>query len=195
LKTLITELYLIRHGIAGEPDSYANDAERQLTAKGKKKTKAVAKRLYEIGVRFDLILTSPLVRSRQTADILYSVGLSSKIEESPYLAPNGDFYAWLGWLQKWRDTFVESGSDRTEPKLSKQGNKSQRSLIQLALVGHQPDLGNWAEILLWGDARQKITLKKAGVIGLTIPATTTPVAQSQQFLLTSPKQLTMTNDQ
>ncbi len=185
---MITELFLIRHGIAGEADSPVNDAERQLTAKGKKKTKAVAKRLYEIGVRFDLILTSPLVRSRQTADILYSVGLSSRIEESPYLAPDGDFYAWLGWLEKWRDTFAESRSDRTESKLSKKGIESQRSLIQLAIVGHQPDLGNWAEILLWGDSRQKIILKKSGVIGLTIPATTTPVAQSQLFLLTSPKQ-------
>ena len=186
---MITELFLIRHGIAGEPDSYANDAERQLTAKGHQKTKAVAKRLYEIGVRFDLILTSPLVRSRQTADILHSVGLSSRVEESPYLAPDGDFSAWLSWLEKWRDAPAESLGDRTESKLSKKGNKSQRSLIQLAIVGHQPDLGNLAEILLWGDAQQKIILKKAGVIGLTIPVYTTPVAQSQLFLLTSPKWL------
>jgi phosphohistidine phosphatase len=194
---LITELYLIRHGIAGEADSQVNDAERQLTAKGHQKTKVVALRLYEIGVRFDLILTSPLVRSRQTADILYSVGLSSRIEESPYLAPGGDFSAWLSWLEKWRDTPTESLGELTSQrlryphdlKLSKKGNESQRALIQLALVGHQPDLGNWAEILLWGDAKQKIILKKAGVIGLTIPATTTPVAQSQLFLLTSPKRL------
>lgn len=179
---MITELYLIRHGIAGEPDSYANDAERQLTAKGKKKTKAVAQRLHQIGVRFELILTSPLVRSRQTADILYSVGLSSRIEESPYLAPDGDFYAWLSWLKEWRDTFVES-------KFSKNGRDQPPALIQLALVGHQPNLGNWAEILLWGDSRQKLSLKKAGVIGLTIPANTTPVSHSQLFLLTSPKWL------
>ena len=177
---MITELFLIRHGIAGEADSHVNDAERQLTAKGHQKTKAVAKRLYEIGVRFDLILTSPLVRSRQTADILHSVGLSSRVEESPYLAPDGDFYAWLSWLKEWRDTFVES-------EFSKNGRDQPPALIQLALVGHQPDLGNWAEILLWGDAQQKIILKKAGIIGLSIPATTTPVAQSQLFLLTSPK--------
>ena len=179
---MITELYLIRHGIAGEPDSQVNDAERQLTDKGHQKTKAVAKRLYQIGVRFDLILTSPLVRSRQTADILYSVGLSSRIEESPYLAPDGDFYAWLSWLQQWRDPPAES-------KFSKNGHDQPPALIQLALVGHQPDLANWAEILLWGDARQKLSLKKAGVIGLTIPATTTPVSHSQLFLLTSPKWL------
>ncbi len=186
---MITELYLIRHGIAGEADSQVNNAERQLTAKGHRKTKQVAKRLYQIGVRFDLILTSPLVRSRQTADILHSGGLSSRVEESSYLAPDGDYYAWLGWFQQWRDTPAESRSDRTESKLSKKGNKSQRSLIQLALVGHQPDLGNWAEILLWGDASQKLSLKKAGVIGITIPATTTPVSHSQLFLLTSPKWL------
>ena len=39
------ELYIIRHGLAGEHGTYANDYDRPLTAEGQTKTKAVAKRL------------------------------------------------------------------------------------------------------------------------------------------------------
>jgi len=57
----------------------------------------------------------------------------------------------------------------------------------LALVGHQPDLGNWAETLVWGYAKEKLVLKKAGVIGINIPDTGSPIGKSELFLLTSPK--------
>ncbi len=52
-------LYLIRHGIAAEPEEYPTDAERQLTKEGASKTRKVAQRLYELEIQFDLILTSP----------------------------------------------------------------------------------------------------------------------------------------
>jgi phosphohistidine phosphatase len=163
------ELYLIRHGIAAERDAYANDEERPLTDKGRQKTGQVAKQLRERGLRFDLILTSPLVRARETAAILKDAGLGSQVEEFPSLAPDGDIHVWISWLEKRRKNAY---SDR-----------------RLALVGHQPDLGNWAEALVWGDAQEKLVLKKAGVIGLNIPATGMPVGQSELFLLTSPKWL------
>ena len=164
----ITELYLIRHGIAADRKLHSNDEERELTDKGQQKTKKVAKRLHKLGKKFDLILTSPLVRSRQTADILQAVGLSSQIEESAALAPDGNIYSWLGWLEKWRHH--SSGKC-------------------LALVGHQPDLSNWAEILVWGNAQDKLVLKKAGVIGLILPETGTPVGKSHLFWLSSPSLL------
>jgi phosphohistidine phosphatase len=163
------ELYLIRHGLAAEREDYANDEERPLTSLGRKKTGKVAKQLRERGLHFDLILTSPLVRARETATILQEAGLCSQVEEFPSLAPDGDISVWVSWLQKrWQN----ATSDQC-----------------LALVGHQPDLGNWAETLVWGDAQEKLVLKKAGVIGLNIPETKTPVGQSELFLLTSPKWL------
>jgi phosphohistidine phosphatase len=122
-----------------------------------------------VGCTFDLILTSPLVRARETAAILKDAGLGSQVEEFPSLAPDGDIHVWISWLEKRRKNAY---SDR-----------------RLALVGHQPDLGNWAEALVWGDAQEKLVLKKAGVIGLNIPATGMPVGQSELFLLTSPKWL------
>ncbi len=160
------ELFLIRHGIATEREINIKDEERSLTKEGHKKTRQVAKRLFNLGLRFDLILTSPLVRSRQTAEILRSSGLSSKIEESSYLAPDRNIQTWIDWLEQQHHL----GAD-----------------THLAMVGHQPDLGQWAEILVWGEARASLVVKKAGIIGLKLPETDSPVGRSQLFWLTPPK--------
>jgi len=161
------ELYLIRHGIAVNRDSDILDEERMLSLEGRQKTQKVAKRLEELGLRFNLILTSPLVRSHQTAEILQSYGLSRQLEVANALAPCGDIQDWLDWLEQWQQ--AASGS------------------LVLALVGHQPNLSQWAEILVWGEARNVISLKKAGIIGLKLPETESPVGTSQLFWLTQPK--------
>jgi phosphohistidine phosphatase len=159
------EIYLVRHGIAAERGEYATDEERPLTFDGDRKTRKVAKQLVKLGLQFDLILTSPLVRARQTAKILQAAELSKKIEISSALAPDGDIQTWLKWLDSWRQT---GGS-------------------KLVLVGHQPDLANWAENLIWGEAREVLVLKKAGVIGISLPEIGQPIGNSQMFWLTSPK--------
>ena len=162
------ELYLIRHGIAVERGIYANDAERPLTEKGRQKTQKVAQSLYDMGLRLDLILTSPFIRAFQTAEILQNVGLTQQLEESSHLAPEGNIQDWLSWLSQWRNSSPEK---------------------YLALVGHQPNLGDWAELLVWGNITGQIRVKKAGVIGLNLPNTGTPIGNSELFLLTSPKYL------
>ena len=159
------ELYLIRHGIAQERDLAITDDDRTLTKVGQDKTKEVAKRLYNLGLRFDLILTSPLVRSHQTAEIFTQTQLSSHLQVSTDLAPNGNIHAWLNWLEQ-----------QNYPPNSK-----------LALIGHQPDLGAWASMLVWGEAKEALILKKAGIIGLNLPTMRSPIGQSQMFLLTPPK--------
>lgn len=160
------ELYIIRHGLAGEHGSYANDEERPLTEEGQRKTRRVAKRLQELNIRFNLIQTSPLVRARQTAEILQTVGLGKQLEESVDLKPGGNINSWLEWLQSWRV----------------QGNQS------LAIVGHEPDLGAWAEQLVWGKVQYKLVVKKASVIGLLLPDRDV-LGQSQLFWLTPPRLL------
>ena len=161
----MTELYLIRHGIAAEAEKYSKDADRPLTEEGKRKTRKVAARLSELNLHFDLILTSPLLRAYQTASILLTAGLSSHLEESPDLAFDGDIHAWLSWWEQWR---------------RKGGNC-------LALVGHQPNLGDWAEILVWGKAQGNLVVKKAGAIGINLPENGSPIGRSQLFWLTPPK--------
>ncbi|MBW4662999.1 MAG: phosphohistidine phosphatase SixA [Chroococcus sp. CMT-3BRIN-NPC107] len=159
------ELYLIRHGIAQERDSGLNDDDRTLTKIGQDKIKEVAKRLYNLGFRFDIILTSPLVRSHQTAEIFINLQLSSQLQVSTDLAPSGNIHDWLNWLEK----------------------QQYPSTTKLALVGHEPNLGEWASMLVWGEANDRLILKKAGIIGLNLPEMRSPIGNSQMFLLTPPK--------
>ena len=178
------ELYLIRHGIAVERPEI-KDEQRELTAQGRDKTRKVALRLHSLGLKFKLILTSPLVRSRQTAEILHSCNLSSQIEATSYLAPEGNIQDWLQDLEQKQMLATDTA---------------------LAMVGHQPDLGQWASILIWGKTRVEqsstdispysktitenpppLILKKAGIIGLKLPETGSPVGRSQLFWLAPPK--------
>jgi len=156
------EVYLIRHGIAAERGTYEDDDARPLVAKGIEKTTAIAKRLLKIGISFDIILTSPLVRAQETAAILLSEGLSDRLEEFPPLAPAGNIRDWLDWCQK-------------------------HNYEKIALVGHEPDLGNWTEILVWGEAKNRIILKKAGIIGIQLPLEGEIIGNSELFLLIPPK--------
>jgi phosphohistidine phosphatase len=158
------ELYLIRHGLAGQHGDYENDRDRPLTEEGKQKTRQVARRLHDLKLRFDLILTSPLVRADQTAEILYTEGLSKKYLVADYLAPEGAIEAWLDWLEIWRSP------DKV-----------------LALVGHEPNLSAWAECLIFGQSSGALILKKAGAIALQLPDSGTPIGKSQLFWLTPPR--------
>ena len=160
------QVYLIRHGIAAQRGTYTNDEKRPLVSKGRQKTAKVAERLLAAGVKFDLILSSPLVRAYQTAEILQQAGLSKTLDTFSSLKPDGNIEHWLEWLQQWQP-HNPNGT--------------------LALVGHQPNLGNWTEMLIWGTIKQQLVVKKSGVIGLTLPSIGTPISRSTLFLLTSPK--------
>ena len=162
------EVYLIRHGIAAERGTYQDDEQRPLVDKGRAKTAKVAQRLLNIGLEFDLILSSPLVRAYQTAEILQQAGLSQTLETFVPLKPEGKIEQWLEWLQPYQQANPQA---------------------KLALVGHQPNLGNWAEMLIWGTIKGQIAVKKAGVIGFNLTEIGTPIARSTLFLLTSPKWL------
>ena len=160
------EVYFIRHGIAAERGTYVDDEQRPLIDKGKVKTAKVAQKLSATGLKFDLILTSPLVRASQTAEILKQAGLSKAVETFAPLKPDGEIPRWLEWLESYR---------------------LENPQAKIALVGHQPDLGEWIEMLIWGNVKNQLVVKKAGVIGLEIPDLGTPVSRSTLFLLTSPK--------
>jgi len=68
------ELYLIRHGLAGERGpEWPDDSKRPLTDEGLSRLRKEARGLRELGVGFDVIVTSPLVRTRQTADVFAEV--------------------------------------------------------------------------------------------------------------------------
>ena len=64
------ELYLMRHGIAEEASRTGKDRDRALTEEGIERTRATGKALVQVGVKFDLILSSPYLRAWQTAEII-----------------------------------------------------------------------------------------------------------------------------
>jgi phosphohistidine phosphatase len=163
------ELYFIRHGIALEQGILARDEDRPLTDKGREKTLQVAESLAKQSLKFEGIFHSPLVRARQTAEILQAQALGDRLIPSDALAPGGDIQQWIGQLL---DIHNFGEGDR------------------IALVGHQPDLGRWAQILIWGVAQDKIILKKAGIIGVKITAIASTDGESELFLLISPRWLT-----
>lgn len=134
------ELYVVRHGIAediGEGQG-RSDFERGLTQKGRERTRQVAEALAGFRCRPDCIATSPLRRTRQTAEILARIltdGLEP--EECAFLAPGGRVAELLDWLSA-----GESGS--------------------VMIVGHMPDLALMASVAIAGDERASIGLKKGG---------------------------------
>ena len=138
------KLFLVRHGIAldGLNAEVRSDAQRPLTLEGRDETEQVAKGLKKSGVKIDHLVSSPLVRARQTAEIFHEVfKLEKEIEICHALAPGGhhtDLYKVL--------------------KASKQES--------IALFGHEPDMGELAQTLLCADFA--IPFKKAGVCRIDV---------------------------
>jgi phosphohistidine phosphatase len=139
------DLYIIRHAIAvDEATSDYEDSERPLTDKGRKKMRQIARSLRNLGVELDLILSSPYVRARETAEILANVfKLRERIVFSDNLIP----------LQR--------------PELLISEINEKHHVDSLALVGHEPHLSSLIGQLVSEDSKVEITLKKGGVCYLT----------------------------
>jgi phosphohistidine phosphatase len=133
------ELYLIRHGVAAERgEDYPDDSKRPLTSRGIAKLREEAKGLSWLQVGFDLIITSPLTRTKQTADVLAeSLHGKPPVVASDALAPAGTPAAVIQEIAK------------------------HARLARIALVGHEPNLGELAARLI--GARSPIEFKKGAV--------------------------------
>ena len=110
------ELYLIRHGVAEERgEAWPDDAKRPLTEDGMTRMRKSIRGLARVGVSFDVIVTSPLVRAKQTADVVASVfDPRPPLVVSDALAPGGSYQALVSDLEK------------------------QARRKRIALVGHEP---------------------------------------------------------
>jgi phosphohistidine phosphatase len=133
------ELYLIRHGLADERGpEYPDDSKRPLTHRGVATLRREAKGLTELGVTFDLIITSPLVRTRQTAEA-FAETLQGKpnISSSDALAPAGTPAGVIDEIVK------------------------HHKKARIALVGHEPNMGELAARLI--GAKTPIPFKKGAI--------------------------------
>lgn len=143
-----TELILVRHAIAAaRGDEWPNDDKRPLTARGVARFKEEVDGLRRMGVTVDEIFTSPLVRARQTAELL-AAGLPGKPPVklldalSPGHAP-GSVLAQLARAARRR---------------------------RIALVGHEPGLGELAAHLI--GAGRALPFKKGGMCRIDVESLT-----------------------
>jgi len=84
------ELIILRHGEAGQRSSIASDSIRPLTSSGKAEIHEIAKALKIIGLKFDIVVTSPLKRAYDTAMIVSDVfNIGKKVQVWNELAPEG----------------------------------------------------------------------------------------------------------
>src|SRR6185369_5784196 len=93
-------LYIVRHAWAVERDEWKgpDDNSRPLTEDGRKRFARVAKRLVKRDFSPDMIATSPLLRARETADIIAArVPDGPQVIELPALGPSSDLNALLQW--------------------------------------------------------------------------------------------------
>lgn len=141
------DLYILRHGIAVERglEGITRDSDRPLTSEGIKKTRQIANNLKALKLQFDVILTSPYLRARQTADLVAeAMDVPKCVHECQPLLPGG------------------SPGDIVA-EIKRRGKDNDRVL----LVGHEPDLTTFASFLLTGGRDCAIDLRKAGLIKLT----------------------------
>ncbi|HTV78523.1 MAG TPA: histidine phosphatase family protein [Steroidobacteraceae bacterium] len=140
-------LYLVRHAIAEERDSrrWPDDRQRPLTAAGSRRFRRAAKSLVaviESAGSVERLLTSPLVRARETASLLHRAGLPQPIEES-VLAPGRTAARVLAVLR---------------------AHEAQ----SLVLVGHEPDLGRLLAVCIAGPgAKPSLRFRKGGAACLS----------------------------
>ncbi|MBK9711662.1 MAG: phosphohistidine phosphatase SixA [Kouleothrix sp.] len=130
------ELYFLRHGIAEDvgPEG-AGDAGRRLTKEGIAKMKDAARGLKRIGVRLDVLLTSPLARAHQTAEIVArELGVELRLADA--LSPGCNVALLFELLGE------------------------HRAAERVMVVGHEPDFSTMIAALAGGG---RIQLKKGGL--------------------------------
>jgi phosphohistidine phosphatase len=141
------KLYLLRHGIAVDRIGGAirSDFDRPLTDEGRKELYVVGEALKRLNARLEVVISSPLLRARQTGEIIAEVyGLDKPLEITEALAPGGASSDVYKVLRKYS------------------------SANEVVLVGHEPDIGRLAATLLWAGTEFDMPFKKAGVCRIDV---------------------------
>jgi phosphohistidine phosphatase len=154
------DLLVLRHGEAGKRSPSPGDSKRTLTAEGRQEIVDLSNGLKHLEVKLDYILTSPLLRAKNTAEIVAkSLKYKGKIEELDVLKPEGsrlEFYSALSKLK--RESVV-------------------------LVVGHEPYLSEMiSEAISQSDCR--IDLKKAGLARLRVLSILPKLKGDLRWLLT-----------
>ncbi|MBI5033219.1 MAG: phosphohistidine phosphatase SixA [Chloroflexi bacterium] len=157
------KIYFLRHGIAAERGEWqGEEAERPLTDEGIQKTNSIADTLAQLELGLDAIISSPLVRAKQTAEIVAKkLNRESKMVEDKRLAPGFD-------ADKLRDILLDHPYGNT-----------------VMIVGHEPDLSETISELIGGG---RIVIKKGGLALVDLPNAHSK--RGELLWLMSPKMMT-----
>lgn len=141
-------LYILRHGIAEDgPPAGGGDGARRLTARGRDRVRAAAAGMRTLGLKFDAILSSPLVRAAETAELVAAA-----------------------WSNAPKPETLAALAAGVSPAETVSALKSYERHDQVMIVGHEPGLSSIASLLLTGSANNlTIDLKKSGLIALELP--------------------------
>lgn len=142
-------LYLLRHGIAEDPDPGGTDRDRRLTPRGRLRMRRAARGLRVLVRRLDALYTSPYPRAAETAALVAAaMGHGLAVRELDALVPG------------------TSPMDVVRALRALRGDR-------VMLVGHEPTLSKTAALLLTGSVDGlQIDLKKGGCIAVTLRAAT-----------------------
>jgi phosphohistidine phosphatase len=161
-------LYILRHGIAVERDasSRGKDADRTLTPKGERRLWRITEAMAALELSFDLILSSPHLRAKQTAEI---VAEAFRARKKPEL--------------------LDSLTPESDPKtLIEHLHGLQPAPESVLLVGHEPYLSGLISRLVSGNVGLAVELKKGGLCRLTTESLKCGRCATLEWLLT-PKQM------
>ena len=139
------DVIFIRHGSA-EPAGAGGDEARQLTNQGREEVATTAAALKGLIKKLDLVLTSPLVRAVQTAEIV-AEAFGAAVEQDELLAPPA----------------------RPKPLRRRLDELSRRPLAAVALVGHAPSLDEYVGDLVAGTTAIGLSLPKSGSACVSLP--------------------------
>ena len=140
MSVLTTRLYVIRHAVAEDgPDDFT----RRLTKKGRKAFARLVRRIGAAGVEVDVIATSPLVRTRETAELLAEeLPGSPRVEVLGALAPGADWQALVEWT-------------------------AAQDAARVAWVGHAPCVGRLVALTI-GDGTAAIRMQKGAIAAIRL---------------------------
>jgi phosphohistidine phosphatase len=165
-------LLVIRHAIAEDKEAFAktgrNDDLRPLTDAGRSKMRRGAQGLRAVVGRAALLASSPLVRARETAEIVAPTLGIARVEIVEALRPDRSYDEMVKWLRT-RD--VPNDDDRI-----------------VAVVGHEPHLSGLVTWLMTGSDESRLELKKGGACLLRFDGEPSKGGGTMRWLLT-PAQL------
>jgi phosphohistidine phosphatase len=155
------QIYLLRHGIAHEGSAGGSDADRELTAEGRKKLRQVLEAASDSGVAPNLILSSPFKRALQTAEMArHILGYKHQILQTKALTPGSTVE------QVWDEIRVHREAD------------------SILLVGHNPLFSDLAAYLI-GSKTAQIHFKKGAIMRVDVESFLSQPKGTLRWYLTS----------